>query len=195
MDLVKHKYFHAAALVGILRVGMHQNDFDTEYYNRIFVEAEQIAIQYELNDHLASIWLVRGHICSDPDEKLHCYQQTLVYALRFNRFLLDEIFSGRRQGSLHYTITSYCMNQKQAGQQVLLKLQEWWKTGSNDVGISQPDSVSPIPEGISLLESERLARVRESGNGTVQKNILEQIDMALNMISINHSNSTIDTAN
>jgi hypothetical protein len=41
------------------------------------------------------------------------------------------------------------------------------------------DSISPIPEGIPLLEAERIAREREPGDGSPQKTMIEHIETAL----------------
>jgi hypothetical protein len=42
----------------------------------------------------------------------------------------------------------------------------------------RPDTISPIPEGITLLEAERIAREREPGDGSPQKSVVEQIEQA-----------------
>jgi hypothetical protein len=39
--------------------------------------------------------------------------------------------------------------------------------------------ISPVPEGIALEEAERLAHEHEPGDGTCQKNVIEQIGMAI----------------
>jgi hypothetical protein len=49
----------------------------------------------------------------------------------------------------------------------------------NDIGTARPDTISPIPEDISLLEAERIAREREPGDGSSQISMLEQINAAL----------------
>ncbi len=62
---------------------------------------------------------------------------------------------------------------------MLLALRDWWQSGINDIGTPRPDTISPIPEGISLLEAERIARHREPGDGSPQKVVVEQINVAL----------------
>jgi hypothetical protein len=62
---------------------------------------------------------------------------------------------------------------------MLIALRDWWQTGVNDIGTPRPDTISPIPEGIPLLEAERIARKREPGDGTPQKSVVEQIENAL----------------
>ena len=58
---------------------------------------------------------------------------------------------------------------------MLTALRDWWKTGVNDIGAPRPDTISPIPEGIPLLEAERLAREREPGDGSKQSSIFSII--------------------
>ncbi len=62
---------------------------------------------------------------------------------------------------------------------MLIALRDWWQTDHNDIGTPRPDTISPIPEGIALLEAERLARKREPGDGSPQKSVVEQIENAL----------------
>jgi hypothetical protein len=148
-------------------------------------QAEPLAQQNEYNDHMASLRLTQGHLAWDDeqtgenlrfDAALHCYQQTLVYALRYNRFLLDEVLTGCAQGTPLQSIIPHCRKRGKEGQRMLLELHNWWQSGSNDTGVPGPDSISQIPEGISLLEGESLARLREPGDGTPQQTILEQLD-------------------
>ena len=62
---------------------------------------------------------------------------------------------------------------------MLIALREWWQTGVNDLGTPRPDTISPIREGIALLEAERIAREREPGDGSPQKSVVEQMEGAL----------------
>ncbi len=61
---------------------------------------------------------------------------------------------------------------------MLTALGEWWQTDVNDIGTPRPDTISPILEGISLLEAERIARGREPGDGSQQMSVVEQIEAA-----------------
>jgi len=66
-------------------------------------------------------------------------------------------------------------------------LRDWWQTGTNDTSAPRPgtgvssnaSAISPIPEGIPLLEAERIARQCEPGDGSPQKSVVEQIENAL----------------
>lgn len=173
-------YFHSEALTGLIRVKHAQGNIDAIY--PLLAEAEHLAQQYEYNDHLASLRLTQGHIAWEsqkPEESLNFYQKAMIYALRYNRFLLDEVVSGRSQGTPLRPIIPHCLERGDEGRKILFTLRDWWKTGVNDIGTSRPNTISPIPEGILLLEAEKLGREREPGNGSVQRSILEQIETAL----------------
>lgn len=49
----------------------------------------------------------------------------------------------------------------------------------NDIGTPRPDTISPIPEGIPLLEAERIAREREPEDGSPQQTVVERIEETL----------------
>lgn len=110
---------------------------------------------------------------------LDYFKQALVYALRYNRFLLDEVLSGRPQGTPLPPIIPFCLKRGEEGRQMLIALRDWWQTGVNDIGTPRPDTISPIPEGIPLLEAERIARECEPGDGSPQRSVVEQIETAL----------------
>jgi ATP/maltotriose-dependent transcriptional regulator MalT len=173
-------YFECGALTGLVRVKYAQGDIAA--IPSLLAEAEQLAQQYEYNDHLASLRMTQGHLAwesDNQDEALAFYQKAMTYALRYNRFLLDELVSGRPQGTPLRPIIPYCLERGEEGKKVLIELRDWWKTGVNDIGTPRPDTISPLPEGIPLLEAEKLAREREPGVGSVQKSVLEQIEAAL----------------
>ena len=176
---------NAAALTGLVRVSTRKG---LCRYPSLLTEAEQLAQQYEYNDHLASLRLTQGHVAWDGhlpewgsgfDAALHYYQHALIYALRYNRFLLDEALSGRPQGTPLRPIIPHCLERGEEGRRMLVALRDWWQTGVNDIGTPRPDTISPIPEGIPLLEAERIAREREPGDGSPQRTVLEQIDAIL----------------
>ena len=58
---------------------------------------------------------------------------------------------------------------------MLVALRDWWQSGANGIGTPRPDTISPIPEGIALLEAERIARQREPGDGSRQPTVLESL--------------------
>jgi hypothetical protein len=75
--------------------------------------------------------------------------------------------------------TCACGTGGKKGKKILAALRDRWKTGINGVGAPRPDTISPIPEGIPLLEAEKLAREREPGDGTAQKSVVKQIEAVL----------------
>jgi tetratricopeptide (TPR) repeat protein len=179
-------YAQASALTGVVRVSYELNKNET--IASAFRDAEQLAQTYEYDDHLASFRLTQGHSAWDGqmpewrsgfESAFAYYQHALIYALRYNRFLLDEVLSGRPQGTPLQPIIPYCLNRGEEGRTMLARLRDWWSTGTNDVGAARPDTISPIPEGISLLEAERMARRREPGDGSPQTNVLDRFDAAL----------------
>jgi ATP/maltotriose-dependent transcriptional regulator MalT len=181
-------YVESGALAGLMRIKHAQKDFSA--IPPLWTEAERIAQQYEYNDYFTSLYLTRGHITwvglisewgSGFDSVLYYYQLALIHALRFNRFLLDEALSGREQGTPLQPIVPHCLERGEEGQRMLVALRDWWQGGINDVGMPRPDTISPIPEGIPLLEAERIARKREPGDGSMQKDVVEQIEAALTM--------------
>jgi tetratricopeptide (TPR) repeat protein len=174
------QYFECGALTGLVRVKHAQGDITAIL--PLFVEAERLAQQYEYNDHLASLRLTQGHLTWESgkqDEALAFFQHAMTYALRYNRFLLDELLSGRPQGTPLRPVIPYCLERGEDGKKILLALRDWWKTGVNDVGTPRPDTISPIPEGLPLLEAEKLTRQREPGDGSMQKSVVEQIESVL----------------
>jgi len=91
-------------------------------------------------------------------------------------YLLDEALSGGEQSTPQRPIILQCLERGKEGQRMLIALRDWWQRGVNDIGTPQPDTISPIPEGLVLLEAERIARQREPGNGSPQKSVVEQIN-------------------
>jgi len=176
-------YFHAGALTGLARVYSRQKNYTA--IESVVSEAEALALTYEYNDYLASLRLTQGHLAWDGhlanaadgfDAALHFYQQALIYALRYNRFLLDEVLSGRPKGTPLHPIVTQCLSRGKEGQRMLHTLHDWWQDATNSIGVPSEGSIANIPEGMPLLNGESLARSQEPGDGTHQKSILEQLE-------------------
>lgn len=198
--LLDRHYYECGALTGLVRVKQACNG--STAIPLLWTEAEHLAEQYEYNDHLTSLYLTRGQITWDGhipewesgfDSAFHSFQLALIHALRYNRFLLDEALSGREQGTPLRPLILYCLEHGEEGQQMLMALHDWWQSGSNAIGISRPDTISPIPEGIALLEAERIAREREPADGSRQQEVVEQINAALTRANGGESLSPGDT--
>jgi len=137
--------------------------------------AEDIAKDYEFNSHLALIRLLCGHIAWNGDLEewgigfdaaLKQYQQALIYSLRYNRFLLDDTLE---------TIITHSLERDDKGHKMLATIHDWWQTGLNELGKPRPDTISLIPEGILLIEAERITRQNEPGDDRPQVLVLEQL--------------------
>ena len=173
-------YFACGAITGLVRVKYAIRDFES--MPSLVREAEQLAEQQEYNDHLASLQLTQGHLAWETEKRsevLTFYQKALIYALRYNRLLLDEVLSGRPQGTPLQPIIPFCLERREDSRKVLALLLDWWRVGVNNIGIARPDTISLLSEGIPLVEGEKLAREREPGDGLPQKTVVEQIEAAL----------------
>lgn len=179
-------YFVSAALTGLIRVQHAQAHYDS--LSTLLGEAVHLATTYQYNDHLASLHLIQAHLAFDShldvgndafDTALSLYQQALIYALRYNRFLLDEVLAGRPQGTPLHAIIPHALMHGEAGQKLLTALRNWWRMATNNTGIPCPDTIAPIPDDIPLLDAERMAREREPGDGSPQRDMIEQVEAAL----------------
>jgi len=170
-------YCESEALVNICRIKYQQRVFDDIL--PLVVEAEQLAQKHEYNNHLAALHMTLGHIAWNGSinnfgtgfevAKNH-YQKSLIYALRFNRFLLDEMLE---------ELIAYCCERDNKGRKMLATLKKFWQAGYNNVGTCNSDTVSSLPEDVSLFEAERLARKYEPGDGNKQTIVVKQIEHAL----------------
>ena len=185
-NIFSRYYLEAEALVGLCRTKYHQREFAE--ISKIALKAGKLAQQYEYNDHLAMLHLIKGKIAWEEhfsewgtgfDAVLFQYQKALIYALRYDRFLLDEVLWGDNIATPLDPIVHYCQGKGDEGRKMLMALRDWWQIGINDTGIPRPDTISPIPEGISLLEAERIVRQREPGNGLPQRTVVELLEQAL----------------
>lgn len=183
---VGRRYLEACALAGLLRVKYAHGQSESAV--ALFAEAENLAQQYEYNDHLASLNLIKGHLAwKDPgspkgsgfDSALHFYRHALIYALRYNRFLLDEVLWGGDVATPLRPLIPFCVEQGEEGRRMLMALHDWWQTGANSIGAPRSDTISPIPENIPLLQAERIARQRELGDNSPQQTVVKRINAML----------------
>jgi tetratricopeptide (TPR) repeat protein len=181
---VNRRYFAAAAQLGLVRLNYGRGRFGDSA--DAVGAAEEIAQRYEYNDLLASLRLFQGHLAWErhghpegADATVAHYQEALVYALRYNRYLLDEVVEGRSEGTALVPIIPACMERGSAGREILQRLQEWWRSGTNDLQPQRAASVSPLKGGVPLIDAERDARNRERDAGVPQRTVLERIGKAL----------------
>ncbi|MDQ3822125.1 MAG: tetratricopeptide repeat protein [Actinomycetota bacterium] len=181
---VRRQYFEAVAVAGLARVD--QASGRPEEAAARIAEAESNG-GYEYDDVLASLRYVAARLAWDgalsdgatgfePAERL--FREALVHALRYNRFLLDELVGGRPQGSVFRPLTQLCADRGDEGRRMLQTLEQWWRTGTNAVEREPKATVSPLEVGISLVDAEQLARSREPGAGAPQRNVVDQLGAA-----------------
>jgi hypothetical protein len=177
-------YFECGALIGLARINHIQGNHSvTQSY---LARAETLIQRYQYNDYAALSRLMQGHAAwfLDSDERLNSvllsYKECLIYSLRYNRFLLDEVLAGKAQRTtfILQPVISICLEQEE-GSRVLTALISWWQEGVNSLELNDQDTISPIPLGITLQDAEQNARTREKGDGSPQETLIEQIGSVL----------------
>jgi tetratricopeptide (TPR) repeat protein len=183
---VQRHYFECGALVGLARVRLAQDPGAD--IAEVTTRAEDLARRFCYHDHMAGLRLLQGHLAWDgPAEQdasgeaaaEQSYRAALVHALRFNRFLLDEVLTGTGGGSVLRPVVPECLRRGEAGRRVLESLATWWRTDVNKHAADFEDSISPLEEGQPLVDAERTARGREQGTGGAQPSATEQIETAI----------------
>ena len=153
-------YCECAALTGLVRVKHAQGDYAAIAPLLAEAAAARPAVRIQRPSRVATATQAQTSEVSKDFGSLSAldyFKQAMIYALRYNRFLLDEVLSGRPQGSPLRPIIPYCLERGEDGKRMLTALRDWWQTGVNDIGTPRPDTISPIPEGIALPEAEHLA--------------------------------------
>jgi hypothetical protein len=134
------------------------------------------------------LYLYRGHLAwqenqNSIDSVVNEYKISLIYALRYNRFLLDEILNGRPQGTILNPVIPSCMTHGEKGKEILNQLFNWWQKENNEIYERSSHSISPIKRGIGLLAAENFARLNEPGNLIHQTLTSDQIQNALRLFN------------
>lgn len=177
-------YIELDSIVGIIRIKYAQRDYSS--IPPLMEEAISMALKYEYKDHLASLYLIKGHLAWENqlstegcgfDPALDWYQHALISAMRYNRFLLDQIISGDNVCTPLQPLISYCSTRDKEGQRMLKTLRDWWE--SDKSGLSCSGAIAVAQDGLSLREMEKLARRQEPGNGRPQQSISTAITLAL----------------
>jgi tetratricopeptide (TPR) repeat protein len=178
------QYFQCLALVGIVRTKYRFQGTVAVGELPEIKEAEALATQFEYNDCMAVLRLTQGDVewadsCDGGSftkvERL--FREALIFAMRFNRFALDEVLDGRgERGTFLHPISEQCREHGKEGARMLDQLSDWWQKGKNEIEGEKLPTVSPIKHGISLLDAEKDARTREPGNGTLQPTVLAKLE-------------------
>jgi tetratricopeptide (TPR) repeat protein len=183
-DAVGRSYFTCAALTGLARVTADQGRHDE--CADAMARALEISMRYDYNDLAASLLLTRGRLAWEgaargaiPKRAQQDARDAMVHALRFNRFLLDEVLVGRAGGTVFRPLVADWAERGPAGRRALAALRTWWATGQNQLDAEPPGMVSTLEPGIQLVDGERLSRQNEPGTGEQQRTVLEHLDAAL----------------
>jgi tetratricopeptide (TPR) repeat protein len=151
-----HNFTKCGAITGLVRLKCMQKEYDK--LATLWDEGEKVALQYEYHHYLASLYLSRGHVVWDAsvdvwdsgfDSTLQCYQYALIHSLSYNRFLLDEILSGKELVSPYISLIPFCLEQKTNGEQMLMSIQNWWENATYTSG-KVVSSTIPLLDNIPL---------------------------------------------
>lgn len=169
-------YHLAKATLGLLQVELARQRVET-----LPATVQQIAAlcrEQTYHDLLAQLSLIEGHFVWEgtvpgwghgAEAASRLYQQALMHALHYNRFLLDDVLWGGNITTTVEPIITYCQARDDEGRGALVALRDWWLAGRDDLS----------PEPISLLEAERRAREQEPGDGRSQLEVVKQIEEVL----------------
>lgn len=183
-------YFESCARVGLLQVLHAKNNYDA--IPVVLEEAYQLAEMYGYHDHLAALSLSRAAIAweghsAEWDHGFEAarvfYQQAMIHAVRYNRFLLDEILWGDDVQTPLHPIIPRCLQQGTAGKQMLIALRDWWKTGSMTLDTPPTASNSSPADALPLLRVEHTTREQEPGTNSPQMYVIERINQALGSLA------------
>jgi len=179
-------YYIAQCMLGLLQVDVTSSQAK-DLSGRV-QKIQKLSLNLGYYDHLAHLCLLQGHVAWDGripewgsgfNAALSYYRWSLLYALRYNRFLLDEVLWGSGITTSRQPIISRCLEKGKEGYQMLTIIRSWWQTGVNYIDALQPNTTSSISRGILLLEAEHIVRRQEIGDGTPQKTVVDQIESAM----------------
>jgi tetratricopeptide (TPR) repeat protein len=181
LSSVGRQNFISGALLGLIRANCALGQYTN--LQPLLVESGKLARQYEYSDHLAALNLSLGHLAwsshnpkgydNGPEAALRYYQQALSYALKYNRFVLDEILWGGGIAIPLEPIIPFCLQQGEEGKEMLQSLSAWWESDQNIIETSYSGT-------LSCVKTELSAREREPGDRTKQMSVTERINTATN---------------
>lgn len=179
----KRRYFECGALTGLARTKYSQKEY--KILNELVSEAIQLAEQFEYYDYLAYLKLIQGHAVWKsiiPEwgngfvDAFGYYKEALIYGLRYNRFLLDKVLSGKSTSMPFPSIFLNASENDREKKQMLIALRDWW---NEDINEFTEDLFFQAPKDIKLVEIERASRSREMGDDSSQLLVIEKIDAYL----------------
>lgn len=180
-------HWHAGALAGLVRI--YQKREKISAVDAALSEVEAVLRQHPFAQHLASVRLSQAHLAWDRrlpggeqgfDSALRLYQQALMYAMSYNRFLLDEVLSGEPNATPLQSIIPHCLARDAEGQLMLVALANWWGADSPPPLAPEPERIAPMPVDAPLIVLEKQVRSQEPGAGQpAQLTVIAQIHQAL----------------
>lgn len=182
------RYFECAALSGLMRVNYMRNKYEDAVAQ--FIKAERIAQEYSYHDLMASQYLFKAHIqwlglieswSNGFNAAELSYKRSMLHALSYNRFLLDEVVWFEQYPSPLINIVTQCSTQGADGRRMIEILANWWETNVTElVSDIYGEVLSSEMNGVPLTQVERLSRQREPGDGTFQPGVTEMFNRYLN---------------
>lgn len=178
---ISRKYFECSAIIGLISVRYSCNIYkDIVDY---FTQAEYIANKYCYNDILATLNLYKGHIQwsgfvneweNGFSTALQSYYLALLYALNYNRYLLDTVLWGETGSTYMFDIISKCKQEGNNGQAMLKTLAELWEGKLDSLLANKTeDKCISIKGWTNLSGDERIARLQEPGDRAPQTSVKE----------------------
>ena len=188
MRLSRGNHHHIAkSSLGLLEVNLLRANLDDAKSDA--VQIEFISKEHDYNDHLALLLRIQAHIAWDGK-----YMNGVVG-------LIPRSTSTNTPLSMPCAITAFCWTRYfrgvYKGHPYAPSFRTAWNAARKGGGCSSPcatggerrsynigtpvlDTISTLfPEGIPLIEAERIAREREPGDSSPQKSVVEQIEQAL----------------
>lgn len=171
------RYFEAVALTGLARIKLLQDDLVG--LAACIDDALTITSELHFLDQYATVKLLQGHRLlvmagdnlASPElpEALEAYQEAITSALRHNRFTLDELVAGQGvRMTAQVGLVSFCCSSGDAGTWILEQLLAWWDRPTSTTTLRSTNPLAGFTAPMTMHDAERIARRRESGEGSHQ---------------------------
>ncbi len=172
------RYIKSLAHIGLIR-----SHFNLNQYNKLpslEKNLEMVSNGIEYFDISAWLYLVKAYTAwFSPDTDWgtgfstiqEYFQQSINYAIKHNKYLLDEIIFGRDKISPLVPIATMCFQEGEEGHQVLAGLRNWWKISKTKNNMRTMEDLSGNPKSIQLEKAEDIS---------LYGNILSRLNNLLN---------------
>ena len=182
-------YFIAEARIGLLLASLLVPNNDA--LADLSAEIEKACAANGYNDLLAYLHLIRAsvawrHAGMPPDAAFSSFiqnaERAMIYEIRFNQFLLDEVFSAENVSPLVPPILHMCVARPVEGREALESIRDWWTSARNELVTDGDETKANAPIGIPLARAEQISRSYEPGDGSSQPTILKQLNHTLSTL-------------